>query len=63
MKKKRFAKKTQKQLGYVSIGAWVRPELRMCLAAMARSRGVSLSSVIITACERDVQEVTECNPN
>ena len=57
MKKRKF-KKTQKQLGYVSVGAWVRPELYAALARMARDKGTSLTAEITAAIEAHVKEKT-----
>jgi len=49
--KKRFKKKTQKQLGYVTIGAWVRPSLREALCRRAHRRGTSITDEIVAAVE------------
>ncbi len=51
---KRQKKKTQKELGYVSIGAWVRPETRDALAAVAESNRRSLSGELVLAIEAHV---------
>jgi predicted transcriptional regulator len=51
---KRQRKKTQKQLGYVSIGAWVRPEIRDALEEMAQANERSKSREIVLAIEAHV---------
>lgn len=48
---KRRKKKTQRELGYVSIGAWVRPELQARLLAYAEQRRISQTSIIEQALE------------
>jgi len=57
MKKRKF-KKTQKQLGYVSVGAWVRPWLYDALARLAADNRTSLTAEITAAIEAHVKEKT-----
>jgi hypothetical protein len=54
MMNKRQRKKTQKQLGYVSIGAWVRPETRDALEAVAEANQRSKSREIVLAIEAHI---------
>ena len=56
--KKRKYKKTQKQLGYVSVGAWVRPGLYDALARLAAGNHTSLTAELTAAIEAHVKEKT-----
>ena len=56
--KKRKYKKTQKQLGYVSVGAWVRPGLYDALARLAAGNRTSLTAELTAAIEAHVKEKT-----
>lgn len=58
--RKRKYKKTQKQLGYVSLGAWVRPELYDAVARRAAANHWSLTAEIVLALEAHIK--TEATP-
>jgi len=47
--KTRLKKKTQKQLGYVMVGAWMCPKLADRLRAMAVLNGLSLAAMLTVA--------------
>lgn len=56
---KRTEKKTQKERGYVSVGAWVRPELKNSLEVVATKNSRSVSAEMVLAIEAHVaQHVT-----
>jgi hypothetical protein len=51
---KRQKKKTQKELGFIYVGAWVSPDLHNLLTVAAVSNGRSLSSELAVAVKAHV---------
>lgn len=51
---KRQKKKTQKELGFIYVGAWVSPDLHNLLTVAAVSNGRSLSSELVVAVKAHV---------
>lgn len=54
MMNKRQKKKTQKELGYIYVGAWLCPDLHILLASAALSNGRSVASELTVAIKAHV---------